>query len=248
VQLRCNINGNELWADLNNGTDISQSFGPGGDNPAAFYIDAASIEPIRVGDFVGSVAHGSGANCEVITFCAHGNGTHTECLGHITEERHSVNRLIRSGFYVAQLITVEPEERDGEKIIGMNGFSQLEKGHADAIVVRTNWPKDKRGVNWAGENPPYFEPGVLAHLADLGFTHFLTDLPSVDREEDGGALAAHHCWWKVPAAPRIHASITELIVVPNDLTDGLYALGLQFAAIESDAAPSRPVLYPLFQV
>lgn len=248
MQLRCSIDGHSFEANLNNGTDLSQGFGPGGDNPAAFHIDTARIEPIRVGEFVGSVAAGSGANCEVITFCAHGNGTHTECLGHITAERYSVNRLIRAGFYVAKLITVMPEERDGEKIIGMNQFTGLDRGTADAIIVRTAWPKEKRGVSWSGENPPYFEPEVLTLLADLGFTHFLTDLPSVDREEDGGALAAHHCWWKVPQSPRMNASITELIVVPDELPDGLYALSLQFASIESDAAPSRPVIYPLIPV
>ena len=89
------------------------------------------------------------------------------------------------------------------------------------------------------------EPAALAWLADCGYTHLLTDLPSVDREEDGGALSAHHAWWNYPQNPRTNASITELIVVPTAAADGLYLLNLSFAPIESDAAPSRPVIYPL---
>jgi hypothetical protein len=46
----------------------------------------------------------------------------------------------------------------------------------------------------------------------------------------------------------MHASITELIVVPEMLQDGLYLLNLQFAPIESDAAPSRPIVYSLIPV
>lgn len=245
MQLRCNIAGRDYHANLSEGIDISQGFGPGGDNAAAFHIDSARIEPIRVGDFVGSVTLGSGANCEVVTFCAHGNGTHTECLGHITAERHAVHRLIGAGFYTALLKTVKPKQREDDYVIGLDQFEDLNNRHTDAIILRTEWPMAKRGANWSGKNPPYYEPAVLTKLADMGFIHFLTDLPSVDREEDGGALSSHHRWWKVPEAPRTHAGITELIVVPDDIPDGLYAMNLQFPPIESDAAPSRPVLYRL---
>jgi hypothetical protein len=36
-----------------------------------------------------------------------------------------------------------------------------------------------------------------------------------------------------------------MIYAPDDAPDGLYALSLQIAAWLSDAAPSRPVLWPL---
>jgi hypothetical protein len=88
----------------------------------------------------------------------------------------------------------------------------------------------------------------MALLVEKGYSHLLTDLPSVDPEVDGGALTAHHVWWNVPAAPRTQASITELIFVPNHVADGLYLLNLQFPKIMSDAAPSRPQLYSLHAV
>jgi kynurenine formamidase len=245
MQLHCSIEGNSYTALLSEGIDLSQGFGPGGDNALAFHIPAAEIAPIRVGDFVGSVAAGSGANCEVIQFCAHGNGTHSECLGHITHERHSVNKLIRSGLMAACLVSVTPEKRGSDWVITASGLNDSPMHRTPAIIIRTNNISDIRGKNWSGTNPCYFEPAAIQMLVDAGYEHILTDLPSIDREEDGGALASHHVWWQYPQQPRMHASITELIVVPEKIQDDLYLLNLQIAPIESDAAPSRPVIFPL---
>jgi hypothetical protein len=47
------------------------------------------------------------------------------------------------------------------------------------------------------------------------------------------------------SATRAHATITELAFVGNSVPDGAYLLSLQVAPFEADAAPSRPILYPL---
>ena len=73
----------------------------------------------------------------------------------------------------------------------------------------------------------------------------MIDLPSVDAEEDGGELAAHHAFWNYPAQPRMDSTITEMIFVDDKIKDGLYLLNIQIASIESDASPSKPVLYEL---
>jgi hypothetical protein len=46
-------------------------------------------------------------------------------------------------------------------------------------------------------------------------------------------------------ASRGQALVTELAYVPDAVADGLYLLDLQVPAFGADAAPSRPVLYPL---
>jgi kynurenine formamidase len=248
MHLECQIDGVKYFTSLDEGVDLSQGFGPGGDNALAFHIPPADIAPIRVGDFVGSVAAGSGANCEVIQFCAHGNGTHTECIGHITRERHSVNKLIGSRLMAACLVSVTPEKQGDDWVITAEQFKNCHLQKTPAIIIRTNNISDIRGKNWSGTNPCYFEPAAIQLLVDAGYEHILTDLPSIDREEDAGALASHHVWWQYPQNPRIHASITELIVVPENIKDGLFLLNLQFAPIESDASPSRPIVYPLIPV
>ena len=84
-----------------------------------------------------------------------------------------------------------------------------------------------------------------------GFDHVLVDLPSLDREDDGGLLGAHRAFFDLPPrATRIHGppprrTITEMIAVDTRVADGLYALALQLAPIAADAVPSRPLLFAL---
>lgn len=240
--------GRTYQVDLDKGCDISLSFGPGGDNPNAFGIPSADIQPIQVGEFVGSVAKGSGANCDIIRFCAHGNATHTECIGHITKQHEFVGDCVRADFVMADLVTVELQECEGCMVLDAAALKSLPAKAAAAIVLRSlpNHP-DKKRRNWSGTKPPYFTTEAMELLVAKGYTHLLTDFPSVDAEEDGGALAAHHVWWKYPEAPRHNASITELIYVPDEMVDGKYLLNLQFARIQSDASPSRPVLFQLIE-
>jgi len=40
-------------------------------------------------------------------------------------------------------------------------------------------------------------------------------------------------------------TITEMIFVPNKIKDGNYLLQLQVINFSGDAAPSRPIIYPL---
>jgi hypothetical protein len=86
---------------------------------------------------------------------------------------------------------------------------------------------------------------LCAWLAQQGIKHLLIDLPSVDPEEDGGRLSAHHAFWNYPQQPRLDATITEMVYVPSTIADGLYVLNLQIAPLETDASPSKPVLYSI---
>ncbi len=89
-------------------------------------------------------------------------------------------------------------------------------------------------------------------MVERGVTSLVVDLPSLDRADDGGALAAHRAFWGLPPATqdarqaqRGRALVTELAYVPDECADGLYLLDLQVPAFATDAAPSRPVLYPI---
>jgi hypothetical protein len=85
----------------------------------------------------------------------------------------------------------------------------------------------------------------VSYLIEKGVDHLLLDLPSVDRESDGGELVFHHAFWEVPSKPNFKRTITELIFVDNKIEDGLYLLNIQMAPFENDASPSRPVLYEI---
>lgn len=237
----------QYQADLSKPLDISIPLYSGANNPNAFHINQPLFEPVRVGNFIGSVQEGGACNCENLHLNAHGNGTHTECVGHISKERVTINQTLKNFFAIAQVISVTPQQlSNGDYIVTRNSVETQMDPIAEALVIRTlpNTESKKQTV-YSGNKPTYLEASLGELLAQQNIKHLLVDLPSVDREEDEGALAAHHAFWQYPLNTRLDATITELIYVDNAIADGSYLLNIQIASFESDASPSKPVLYKL---
>ena len=236
--------------------DISMPLRADEKNVRAWYVDPPRFEPVRANGFIGSVEEGGAVNFRDVYFNPHGHGTHTECLGHITKEVYSINELLKSYFCKAQLITVEPEKKvdsiTGEMDLVITN-EQLEsipfETDIEALIIRT-LPNDasKCGQDYSATNPAYLAIECIKTINQLNITHLLIDLPSVDRESDGGELAFHHAFWGVPDKPNFQRTITELIYVTNSISDGMYILELQVAPFANDASPSRPVLYAIQKV
>lgn len=215
---------------------------------SAWYCDPAQFTPVMTQQFTGSVALGGAVNFRDVQFNPHGNGTHTECVGHIAKEFYSIHQVLKRFFFLAQLWSVIPETQGKNYIITLKqvqeGFKK--QAHLEAFIIRTLPNSDqKKYQQYSNTNPPYMEAAAAAWLYEQGIRQLLIDTPSVDREEDDGILAAHHAFWNYPAAPRLDATITELIYAPEGVKDGLYILNLQVAAFENDATPSQPTLYAL---
>lgn len=233
--------------DLEKPLDISISLRGDDKNPVAWYLGSPKISPVREGDYVGRVSEGASTNFNNIQFNPHAHGTHTECVGHITREFHSINESLKQFFFTALLISVEPEMRGEDMVITEWQIRKvLQKERAEAFIIRTN-PNyiDKRSRKYSHTNWPYLEEGAAGYIRDCGIRHLLVDLPSVDKEKDEGKLLAHKAFWNHPKNTRHNSTITELIYVPNKIEDGEYLLNLQIASFENDAAPSKPVLYKL---
>ncbi|MDC6354350.1 MULTISPECIES: cyclase family protein [Robiginitalea] len=245
MQTRLEKNGTTYLADLSAPTDLSIPVSANG--ITAWGVPGATLEPHGQPGFTGSVATGASVNFYDITFNPHAHGTHTECMGHITERPYSVNTIPPAPWMEARLVSIEPEPAGKGAHVSLGQLREaLGTPSCEAVVIRTYPnPPSKRGRSWSGSNPPYLDPKASAWLAAEGVLHLLIDLPSVDPEEDGGALAAHTAFWGLPGNPRPAATITELIFVPDSLADGRYLLNLQVAAIENDASPSRPLLFKL---
>jgi len=230
--------------DLSRGRDISIAFREG-KQVNCYYAPPFSTEVIRMGSFVGDVSLGGPVNYRNVRLNPHGNGTHTECLGHITAHGPDMAVLLKRWHFIAELRSVTPEMlANGDKVIQQEQLTGLMKG-AEALILRTLPNTDeKRTLQYSGSNPPYLSADAAAFLRDSGIEHLLIDLPSVDREEDDGALAAHRAFWDMDQNPRIEATITELIYVPEEIPDGHYLLNLMISPMAMDAAPSRPVIFP----
>lgn len=245
-----------LKIDFSQPIDISIHTSDATDDARAWYVDPVSIDPVRTDDFLGSVKEGGSVNFRHISFNPHGNTTHTESVGHISEEIINVQDCLKKYFFKAQLITVQPEVFKGEEsnwmkhgdlIIPLSAFEHRIAERVDAIIIRTLPNTDhKKHMQWSESNWPYLLPEAAKYIADNNIHHLLIDLPSVDREFDGGKLLAHRAFWKYPDSIRLSATITEMIYVPDEIKDGLYMLNLQPASFVNDASPCKPVIYKIF--
>lgn len=251
-------------------TDISVPMDFHGEQPRHFGAPPATAVPLEVGGFVGDTSRGGSCNCQVLTLIPHCNGTHTESASHVVTGARPVGALATDALIPALLLSVgtgladsreessSPPPRPGDRWITAGALrdavSRIPGPPQPGLVVRT-LPNDdgKRRRDYGGKSaPPYFSTDAVDLLLEWDVRHLLIDLPSLDRTHDEGLLTGHRRFWGLPPAgappappARPDASITEMVFVPDRLTDGLYALSLQIAPFVADAAPSRPLLYPL---
>lgn len=241
------INTIKYTIDLSKPLDISMSIRGSKDNANAWYIEEPKIEPAQIGEWTASVKEGASINFNNIQFNPHAHGTHTECVGHITEKFYSVNKCLKQFFFRAEVITVAPEKIEEDYVISKSQLKFLLKQRKpEALVIRT-MPntKDKLSRQYSNTNWPYLTEDAAEFIKKIGVQHLLVDLPSVDKEKDEGKLLAHKAFWDVDGKIRKNATITEFIYVKNKINDGKYILNLQIAPFENDATPSKPILYKI---
>ncbi|MDQ3191553.1 MAG: cyclase family protein [Bacteroidota bacterium] len=235
-------------ADLNQPLDISIPLRAGEKNVNAWYAEPVKIQAVETENFTGDVNKGGSVNFRNIFFNPHANGTHTECVGHISKEFISINNALKNFHFIALLITIDPQElENGDKVITAIQIADAMKDDTpEALIIRT-LPNDesKKEKQYSNTNPPYLSADAALLIHNKNIEHLLIDLPSVDRESDEGKLAAHHIFWQYPNKSLLNKTITELIYVPQTVKDGTYLLNLQIASFENDASPSKPVLYKL---
>jgi len=264
------VGGEELRADLARPSDLSIALEFDGNQPSFFGAPAATAKPVHVDGFIGDTRERGSCNCNEYRVIAHCNGTHTECVGHVTDDRVSVRDALRPGLHLALLVSVKPEraEATGEhsvpapkpgdllvtKKILEAALGRWPERAAEVWVIRTqpNYSDKPRRRYRADNPPPYFSRDAVELAVTRSIENLVVDLPSIDRSSAEGRLPGHRVFWGLPAgsrdvseAQRPQATITELAFAPTQVRDGWYFIDLQIAPFASDAAPSRPVLYPI---
>lgn len=267
-EIRFEVDGVAYRAALGAARDIAIRLDFDGPQPNAFHLGEASARAVEAGDFVGDTARGGSANCADVHLNPHGNGTHTECVGHIVDEPVAVGELARTPLLPAVVLSVPlvtfaesgesygGEHADDDAVLTRRAleaaFARADTSPAfcRAVVIRTlpNEP-DKTERSYSGTNPPYPTRDAIVWLLEQGCEHVVLDLPSLDREDDGGTLPNHHQFFGVPdgqtsldgADPSQH-TVTEMAFIPDGVDDGIWLLDLQLPRFALDAAPSRPLL------
>jgi arylformamidase len=261
------VGGRRYAANLSDPLSIAVPLDFDGVQPNHFGAPRAHARPLEAGSFVGDVRAGGSVNCEVLEIVPHCNGTHTECIGHITSDRIAVHEVLRGGLHIARLVSVraapvggetpDPDAAGDEPLVTarlLEAALATLPGTSEALVIRT-LPNDATKLARCYQGPapaPYLTVEAAAVLVAHDVRHLVCDLPSIDRANDRGRLAAHRVFWGLPAglhrahdATRREATITELAWIAPTIRDGWYMLDLQLPAFMTDAAPSRPLLYPV---
>ena len=247
MKVTIEYNSRKIEVDISNPIDISIPIDPSKENVNAWYIDDPEIKPETIDDYEVSVANGAVVNFNGIKFNPHSHITHTECVGHITKEVHSINQNLKYFIFLAEVVTIAPLFHNGDFLIGVKQLrTALRNKKRDAIVIRT-LPnlEEKKSMKYSNTNPTYLSEKAAIYLRDKGIKHLLIDLPSVDKEKDEGKLLSHNAFWNTDGKLRMDATITEFIYVPNEVEDGEYLLNLMIAPFENDATPSKPILYKI---
>lgn len=254
------INDINYKIDLSKPLDLSIPIKNGEENPNCFWAPYPMFDPYKAGSFVGATYTGAPVNFYNVKINPHGNGTHTECVGHIAIENFAIRNCLLQHWFKARLISVKPTKMEnGDTIIHKESIQPfLEKmENCTALIIRTLPNNEhKKTKLYSGSNPTYLDVEAMQLIVEKGIDHFLIDLPSVDREEDKGALLSHHAFWNYPpfgtqATPedlkkvRQHCTISELLFIDDSITDGDYFLNLQTVSFDLDVSPSKPVLYAL---
>jgi arylformamidase len=269
VNARITLPDGEVRVDLARPVSLALTLDFNGPQPRHFGAPRASARPFEAPGFSGAVASGASCNCEIISLIPHCQGTHTECVGHLTRETLDAHRVVPAGLMPAVLLSVAPTTAAvcGESTDPTPGAADLlvsARALTDAwpaavpfapraLIIRT-LPNtaDKATRDYSLVSPPYLSRQAARLLVSRGIVHLIVDVPSLDRTHDEGRLTAHRIFFGLPPgaaqlsmAARPDATVTEFAFVPDQLADGAYLLQLQVPALAGDAVPSRPLLYAL---
>jgi kynurenine formamidase len=226
MQISLNINGQTYQIDPDKFFDLSIPLHFNGAQPNAYSADRATSKPVEAGALVGDTRRGGSCNFEQYTFIPHCNGTHTECVGHITDERISILDTLKDVFITSVLISVEPESagdtNEGytpeknieDRLITRKaieerlkkppeGGTQSEGSAQHALIIRTLPNNEsKKTREYLKEPPPFFSREAMEYIVELGIKHLLVDVPSIDRMFDKGKLSGHRIFWNVEEGSR----------------------------------------------
>ncbi len=271
--IRLSFSGRDYRVELDKPVSLAIELEFNGPQPRLLALPPARRQPVALDGFLGALDQGGSCNCDEVRLIPHCQGTHTETVSHIARPLVAIGRTWQQPFRPARLVSLEPTRGSSthehyrpargpsDWLITAEQLKLALQRTADedfpaggALIIRTQPnPPAKRFADYADSHrAPFFSIEAIEWLDAIEVGHLLVDFPSVDRRDDQGLLTNHHLFWRVPAGTRTcvegtrtDRTVTELIFVPDEVPDGWYALTVQVPAWRIDAAPSRPLIYPL---
>jgi kynurenine formamidase len=179
--------------------------------PAWFPSPPPACEPLQAGGFSGRVATGASCNCSTLRLTPHCDGTHTECVGHLTLEVVDARDRLPAGILPALLLSVTPEQ------VGSDGAPSGEATvppplPGDRLLTRAAleaaWPEPRHAL---GADLPC-APRVLV-LRTRRARATMPEAGAASQEADAAESAAVPPYLSLPAALWLVARGIEHLVL-----------------------------------
>ena len=273
MKIQVEINDKNYRADLNQAHSIAITLLPNGEQPSHFGAPACTSETLQGGGFVGDTRRGGSCNVNTLTIVPHCNGTHTESIAHIVNQKVAVYQAATQPFFATTLISIKPclaTETDDQYIPGFDPTNRvISRSHLEeklrhysdlqlaGLVIRTlpNHQQKKSSVYDDDNYPVYLTNDAMRYLVERQVQHLMVDFPSLDKMYDEGKLSNHRLFWNVALDSKemspqsfTHKTISEMVFVNDEVKDGFYLCNLQLPEINTDAVPSRPILIELIEI
>ncbi len=234
--------------EMRSGTPIrcSRPIIPDGENSGAFSLPNFGSSPVVIGSFVGKVSEGGSCNVPVYNFTPH-NLTHIETPNHIEDTGKDLSAF-PPGFFcdIAQVVDLTDAAFEENYILPEHLPETLE---ANFVIFRTPLSDQPSTADYSGTDPISFHPSTMQEIVDR-WPHVkvvLTDLPSVDKEDDGGKLLAHRNYFGLNADQKgALRAIVEFAHFPP-LDSERYYIVMSPPHIQSDSFVTDILAYPLTQ-
>ena len=175
--------GGAPWVfDLTQVTDWTVPATTHGPQTQAFGLRPATSTPVDIGGGRQlRVQDGGSVNCADLHLNAHGAGTHTECIGHVSLEGREIHTLQIPALLPATVLSVVPvrlgtttdtyggQSSPDDRVVPVaplaRAFSELTRPGYDAAIVLRTREEDEPARCWSGQNPPYLTHEAMAFLA-----------------------------------------------------------------------------------
>ncbi|TQV85583.1 cyclase family protein [Aliikangiella coralliicola] len=270
MKIQLSINQRNYQADLSQPKSIAITLLPNGEQPSHFGAPGCTSKVLEGDGFIGDTSRGGSCNVNQLTIIPHCNGTHTESVAHIVNQPVPVYRALENSIFPAILVSIEPQtaktvsdnyipnfDENNLVITREQLAAKLDNYHTEqltGLAIRTlpNSADKETAVYNIDRYPVYLTNDAMQYIVERKVQHLMVDFPSVDKMYDDGKLSNHRIFWNVALDDKnlsseslLSKTITEMIFVNDEVADGCYLCSLQIPQIETDAVPSRPVLFKL---
>jgi kynurenine formamidase len=243
MELTTTINGDSYKVILDKAQSIAIELDFEGPQPNHFGVAAATAKTYQAGSFVGDTRRGGSCNCDEIKLVPHCVGTHTESIGHVTDDHKPLIECPVETLTAATLITInpisaaednagnsyQPELEAADRFISKQQIETLLGTLADnqqnefltTLIIRTlPNPLAKQFNQYGAEcQPPFFSNQAMEFISGLPVKNIIVDFPSIDRMNDDGILSNHRLFWEIIPAGK---TVTNNSNVQRTVTEMAY--------------------------